>query len=160
MTFQPIWPWWVMVPVLLAAVLILAWTAVRPAPARDSAALCCRRASWSCSCRSPPARRVRRERTRRGHRPERLFCRGYHQQHRRRGLRKREPQAGRRPEGHHVHRRGARGARFAMVTFDSQAVVRMPLTTDASALDTLAGVLEPQVTVYSTGSSVTVPGPS
>jgi Ca-activated chloride channel family protein len=48
------------------------------------------------------------------------------------------------------------GARFSLITFDSQAVVRMPLTTDASALDTLTGVLEPQVTVYSTGSSVTV----
>ena len=48
------------------------------------------------------------------------------------------------------------GARFSMITFDSQAVLRMPLTTDASALDTLTTVLEPQVTVYSTGSSVTV----
>ncbi|WP_082049700.1 VWA domain-containing protein [Arthrobacter sp. SPG23] len=47
------------------------------------------------------------------------------------------------------------GARFSMITFDSQAVVRMPLTTDASALGILTSVLEPQITVYSTGSSVT-----
>ena len=48
------------------------------------------------------------------------------------------------------------GARFSLITFDSQAVVRMPLTTDTSALSTLTGVLEPQITQYSTGSSVTV----
>ena len=48
------------------------------------------------------------------------------------------------------------GARFSLITFDTSAVVRMPLTTDASALETLTAVLEPQVTVYSKGSSVTV----
>jgi Ca-activated chloride channel family protein len=48
------------------------------------------------------------------------------------------------------------GARFSLITFDTQAVVRMPLTTDTSALDTLAAVLSPQVTAYSKGSSVTV----
>ncbi|WLQ06328.1 VWA domain-containing protein [Arthrobacter oryzae] len=47
------------------------------------------------------------------------------------------------------------GARFSMITFDSQTVVRMPLTTDTSALGTLTDVLEPQITQYSTGSSVT-----
>ena len=48
------------------------------------------------------------------------------------------------------------GARFSLITFDTNAVVRMPLTTDTSALDTLVTVLEPQVTAYSKGSSVTV----
>ena len=27
MTFQPIWPWWIMGPVVLAGVAFLAWTA-------------------------------------------------------------------------------------------------------------------------------------
>jgi len=50
------------------------------------------------------------------------------------------------------------GARFAVLTFDSNAVVRMPLTTDTTALDTMVSVLEPQVTAYSKGSSVTIAG--
>lgn len=48
------------------------------------------------------------------------------------------------------------GARFSLITFDTNASVRMPLTTDTSALDTLVEVLEPQVAAYSKGSSVTV----
>ncbi|MGK3955775.1 VWA domain-containing protein [Arthrobacter sp. R4] len=48
------------------------------------------------------------------------------------------------------------GARFSLITFDTNAAVRMPLTTDTSALDTLVTVLEPQVAAYSKGSSVTV----
>lgn len=51
---------------------------------------------------------------------------------------------------------GLAGARFSLITFDTNAVVRMPLTTDTSALDTLVTVLEPQVAAYSKGSSVTV----
>ncbi|UZX03620.1 VWA domain-containing protein [Arthrobacter sp. CDRTa11] len=50
------------------------------------------------------------------------------------------------------------GARFALITFDNNATVRMPLTTDTTALDTLVTVLEPQVTDYAKGSSVTVAG--
>jgi Ca-activated chloride channel family protein len=51
---------------------------------------------------------------------------------------------------------GLAGARFSLITFDTNAAVRMPLTTDTSALDTLVTVLEPQVAAYSKGSSVTV----
>ena len=51
---------------------------------------------------------------------------------------------------------GLAGARFSLLTFDTNAAVRMPLTTDTSALDTLVTVLEPQVAAYSKGSSVTV----
>ena len=47
------------------------------------------------------------------------------------------------------------GARFTLLTFDSNAVVRMPLTTDTSALDTAVAVLQPQVTAFSKGSSIT-----
>lgn len=47
------------------------------------------------------------------------------------------------------------GARFSLLTFDSNAVVRMPLTTDTTALDTSVAVLQPQVTAFSKGSSVT-----
>ncbi|GAA1791884.1 VWA domain-containing protein [Pseudarthrobacter sulfonivorans] len=47
------------------------------------------------------------------------------------------------------------GARFSLLTFDSNAVVRMPLTTDTSALDTAVAVLQPQVTAFSKGSSIT-----
>jgi Ca-activated chloride channel family protein len=50
------------------------------------------------------------------------------------------------------------GARFSVLTFDSNAVVRMPLTTDTTALETTVSVLEPQVTAYSKGSSVTIAG--
>ncbi|MET4095195.1 VWA domain-containing protein [Arthrobacter sp. UYCu712] len=52
------------------------------------------------------------------------------------------------------------GARFALLTFDSLAVVRMPLTGDTSALGTAVSVLGPQVTAYSRGSSVTAAGPA
>lgn len=47
------------------------------------------------------------------------------------------------------------GARFSVITFDTEGHVRMPLTTDTLALDTIMSVLEPQVTFYSKGSSVT-----
>ncbi|MCU1568764.1 MAG: hypothetical protein JWQ56_3701 [Pseudarthrobacter sp.] len=47
------------------------------------------------------------------------------------------------------------GARFSVITFDTEARVRMPLTTDTSALDTITAILEPQVTVYAKGSSIT-----
>ncbi|WP_156507365.1 VWA domain-containing protein [Arthrobacter sp. OY3WO11] len=47
------------------------------------------------------------------------------------------------------------GARFSVITFDTTAHVRMPLTTDTLALETITSVLEPQVTAYAKGSSIT-----
>ncbi|WP_461186909.1 vWA domain-containing protein [Arthrobacter sp. Z4-13] len=47
------------------------------------------------------------------------------------------------------------GARFSLITFDTKAHVRMPLTTDTSALQTITSILEPQVTFYAKGSSIT-----
>ncbi|KUM32873.1 vWA domain-containing protein [Arthrobacter sp. EPSL27] len=47
------------------------------------------------------------------------------------------------------------GARYSLITFDSGAAVRMPLTADTSALETAVAVLTPQVTSYSQGSGVT-----
>jgi Ca-activated chloride channel family protein len=46
------------------------------------------------------------------------------------------------------------GARFAVLTFDSEAVVRVPLTTDATAVVSSMSVLRPEVTAQSRGSSV------
>lgn len=50
---------------------------------------------------------------------------------------------------------GLPGARFSVITFDTTAHVRMPLTTDTLALETITSVLEPQVTAYAKGSSIT-----
>ncbi|MDQ1055764.1 Ca-activated chloride channel family protein [Arthrobacter sp. SORGH_AS 212] len=47
------------------------------------------------------------------------------------------------------------GARFSLITFDTKAFVRMPLTTDTLALQTMVTVLEPQVTAFAKGSSIT-----
>ena len=47
------------------------------------------------------------------------------------------------------------GARFSVITFDTTAHVRMPLSTDTLALQTVTDVLEPQVTAYAKGSSIT-----
>jgi len=47
------------------------------------------------------------------------------------------------------------GARFSVITFDTTAHVRMPLSTDTLALKTITDVLEPQVTAYARGSSIT-----
>lgn len=49
------------------------------------------------------------------------------------------------------------GAEFALVTFDSQAVQRVPLTTDASAVLSATSVLTQEATLYSTGSSIDAP---
>ena len=46
------------------------------------------------------------------------------------------------------------GARFSVLTFDTKGHVRMPLTTDTLALETITSVLEPQVTAYAKGSSI------
>jgi Ca-activated chloride channel family protein len=50
------------------------------------------------------------------------------------------------------------GARYSLISFDSSAAVRMPLSTDTSALETAVAVLGPEVTDYSQGSSVTAAG--
>jgi Ca-activated chloride channel homolog len=46
------------------------------------------------------------------------------------------------------------GARFSVITFDADAVVRVPLTTDATAVVSSVSVLRPEVTANSRGSSV------
>lgn len=48
------------------------------------------------------------------------------------------------------------GARFALISFDSEAVQRLPFTTDATALQSIVDTLRPEVTMYSGGSSITV----
>ena len=158
MTFQPIWPWWVMVPVVLAVVVFLAWSAVRSRPGRAGlrgsllpaglvvllllAALRPGVAGGSVRAAATDLNVFFVVDT-----TSSIAAEDYgNGSPRLDGVRKDIMAIA----GELV------GARFSLITFDSQAVVRMPLTTDASALDTLTGVLEPQVTVYSTGSSVTV----
>ncbi|MGF3057391.1 vWA domain-containing protein [Microbacterium sp. YY-01] len=46
------------------------------------------------------------------------------------------------------------GARFALVTFDASAQLRLPLTTDTTALISAVDVLTPEVTANSQGSSI------
>lgn len=46
------------------------------------------------------------------------------------------------------------GARFALITFDANAVLRLPLTTDTGALISAVDVLQPEVTRQSKGSSI------
>jgi Ca-activated chloride channel family protein len=46
------------------------------------------------------------------------------------------------------------GARFALITFDAEASVRVPLTSDTTALATSLAVLRPEPTANSRGSSV------
>ncbi|MCU1536015.1 MAG: hypothetical protein JWP82_366 [Humibacillus sp.] len=48
------------------------------------------------------------------------------------------------------------GARYCVITFDEEARVRLPLTTDSTALDAALQTLLPQPSEYSRGSSVTV----
>ncbi|MET3902608.1 VWA domain-containing protein [Paenarthrobacter sp. 4246] len=47
------------------------------------------------------------------------------------------------------------GAKFSLITFDNKATVRMPLTRDATALQTAMTTLQPQNARYAKGSSVT-----
>jgi len=51
------------------------------------------------------------------------------------------------------------GARFSIITFDADAVVRVPMTTDATAVASSASVLRPEVTANSRGSSVGIAAP-
>lgn len=46
------------------------------------------------------------------------------------------------------------GARFSLISFDSSASVVLPLTTDATALDTMTEVLSPKPAYISKGSSI------
>lgn len=46
------------------------------------------------------------------------------------------------------------GARFSVITFDSSVVQRLPLTSDTSALENLIETLRPEITKYSKGSSI------
>jgi Ca-activated chloride channel family protein len=46
------------------------------------------------------------------------------------------------------------GAAFALLTFDSSAVLRVPLTSDATAIANAAEVVTPEITSYSAGSSI------
>lgn len=46
------------------------------------------------------------------------------------------------------------GARFALITFDASADLRLPLTTDTTALVSSLDVLRPEVTSQSRGSSI------
>lgn len=46
------------------------------------------------------------------------------------------------------------GAKFSLVTFDTVGIVRVPLTTDATAMQSAIDVLQPEVTLYSHGSSI------
>ena len=46
------------------------------------------------------------------------------------------------------------GARFALITFDAEATLRVPLTTDTTALATSLAVLRPEATANSRGSSI------
>lgn len=48
------------------------------------------------------------------------------------------------------------GASFSLLSFDSNAVVELPLTTDTTALRTLSEVLSPGITYNSQGSSISV----
>lgn len=48
------------------------------------------------------------------------------------------------------------GARFALITFDAEATLRVPLTTDTTALKTALAVLRPEPTSQSKGSSIGV----
>ncbi|MCT9867807.1 vWA domain-containing protein [Paenarthrobacter aurescens] len=50
------------------------------------------------------------------------------------------------------------GAKFSVITFDSKARVRMPLTQDATALQTTMTTLQPQNARYAKGSTVTGAG--
>lgn len=46
------------------------------------------------------------------------------------------------------------GARFALITFDSEAILQLPLTTDTSAVISALDVMTPEVTAFSQGSSI------
>ncbi|MFF1383119.1 vWA domain-containing protein [Arthrobacter sp. NPDC058288] len=157
MTFQPIWPWWIMLPVVVAVVVFLTWTAVRGrlrgAGLRGLLLPAGLVALLLLAALRPgvPGGSVRAAATD----VNVFFVVDTTSSISAEDYGKGSPRLdGVRKDIMAIAGELA-GARFSMITFDSQAVVRMPLTTDTSALDTLTGVLEPQITMYSTGSSVT-----
>ncbi|MGG5171425.1 VWA domain-containing protein [Pseudarthrobacter sp. J1738] len=48
------------------------------------------------------------------------------------------------------------GARYSMITFDSRARLKLPLTVDGAALETSVELLSPQDSLFAKGTSVTV----
>lgn len=52
---------------------------------------------------------------------------------------------------------GFAGARFALVTFDSNALVEMPWTTDVGALQSMTDIVSTERTMYSRGSQLAAP---
>ena len=49
------------------------------------------------------------------------------------------------------------GARFSLITFDAVSLVRVPLTRDTSALLSSMEVVQPEMTLYSHGTSISEP---
>ena len=49
------------------------------------------------------------------------------------------------------------GARFSLITFDAVPLVRLPLTRDTSAVISAMEVVQPEMTLYSHGSSISEP---
>ena len=49
------------------------------------------------------------------------------------------------------------GAKFSLITFNSSATMRVPLTPDSSALASSINTMMPEVTQYSQGSSISAP---
>jgi Ca-activated chloride channel family protein len=158
MTFHPIWPWWILLPASFAALVFLAWAALRSRGrgaepgARLVPAVLVLLLLLAAFRPGVPGGSVRAATTDMNvffvvDTTSSIAAEDYgNGSPRLNGVRKDIMAiAGE-----------LAGASFSLITFDSQAVVRMPLTTDTSALDTLTEVLEPQITQYSTGSSVTV----
>lgn len=52
---------------------------------------------------------------------------------------------------------GLAGAHFSLITFDAATVQRVPLTTDAGALEQSVAALTQEITAYSSGSSISAP---
>ncbi|WP_394938125.1 VWA domain-containing protein [Psychromicrobium sp. YIM B11713] len=48
------------------------------------------------------------------------------------------------------------GAHLSLISFDQDAVVRLPVTSDQNAFENAVEILGPEITMYSRGSSVTV----
>jgi len=46
------------------------------------------------------------------------------------------------------------GARYSLMTFDASPIIRAPLTKDTSAVMSAVNIMEPEITVYSKGSSI------
>ena len=49
------------------------------------------------------------------------------------------------------------GAKFSLITFNSTAVLRVPLTPDSTAVASAVNTMLPEVTAYSKGSSISAP---